>query len=138
MSNIDKEETKSRNQGNKTGTEFFSGILKSSGYVYVLVDYNLIDTYKIGITTRNIQKRLKELNQSPGSAVKLLFLSPLTDRYKVIEKQLHHVFKNCNTYSGLNSSLSEWFLLPEFRLKELDLILRYEFKASLCSPGSLG
>ena len=131
MSNIDKEGAKSCNLGKKTGTEFLSGISESSGYVYVLVDYNLIDTYKIGITTRNIQKRLKELNQSPGSAVKLLFLSPLTGRYKVIEKQLHRVFKNCNTYSGLNSSLSEWFLLPEFRLQELDLILRYEFKTGL-------
>jgi T5orf172 domain len=102
-------------------------ILKK-GYLYVLKDWNLTDTYKIGITTRAIQKRIKELNQSPGSAVKLEYLSTVSDRYKIVEKKLHKIFENQNTYSGQNLSLSEWFVLSEVNYQLLKALLKYEFE----------
>jgi hypothetical protein len=98
-----------------------------TGHVYVLKDYNIPNTYKIGITTRSIQQRIKELNQSPGCAVKLEYLSPLTSRYKLIESKLHKVFKNQNTYSGQNLSLTEWFILPGDKYQLLRQLLEYEF-----------
>lgn len=101
---------------------------KPLGFVYVLKDWNLTDTYKIGLTTQPIQKRIKQLNQSPGSAVKLEYLSPKTDRYKAVEKKLHKLFKYSNTFTGLNQSLSEWFYLPPEQYKILQLVLLYEFE----------
>jgi hypothetical protein len=97
------------------------------GKVYVLVDYNCCDTYKIGVTKRNIQTRLKELNQNPGSCVKLKFLSPEAENYLEIEKKLHKTFKSYNTTIGENKSLSEWFYLESEQLAQLQLILKYEF-----------
>lgn len=97
-------------------------------HLYILKDWNLTDTYKIGITARSIQLRIKELNQSPGSAVKLEYLSPLTDRYRIVEKKLHRVFRNQNTYSGGNLSLKEWFVLSEVNYQLLRTLLKYEFE----------
>jgi hypothetical protein len=100
---------------------------KPIGFVYVLKDWSLVDTYKIGITTRKIQQRLKEINQCLSSAVKLEYLSPATERYKLVEKKLHRLFKSSNTFTGLNASLSEWFYLPPEQYKILRLVLSYEF-----------
>lgn len=98
------------------------------GYVYILRDYGLINTYKLGITTRNIQIRIKELNQSPSAAVKLEYLSPATSRYKLVEKKLHIFFKNQNTKTGENRSLREWFVLTDTEYELLKALLKYEFE----------
>ena len=97
------------------------------GFVYCLVCYNSLDTYKIGITTRPIQQRLKEINQNPGSCVKLKYLSPLTEDYRKIKKRIHTFFKASQTFTGENPSLTEWLYLPEDKLKLLQNILLYEF-----------
>ena len=95
------------------------------GYCYVLVDYNCIDTYKIGITKRPIELRVNEINQSPGSCIRLKYLSPPRTDYKVIERKLHKYFQNNKTSLGENKSLSEWFFIPD--LTDLKMILLYEF-----------
>lgn len=105
-----------------------SDLIIKTGYVYLLKDWNLINTYKIGITTRSVQIRIKELNQCPGSAVKLEYLSPISDRYKLVEKKLHKIFKNQNTYTGENLSLKEWFVLSEANYQLLKVLLKYEFE----------
>lgn len=97
------------------------------GKVYVLTDYNSYDTYKIGVTKRGIQLRLKELNQNPGSCIKLKFLSDEVDNYLAIEKKLHKTFKNYQSFSGESLSLREWFHLEAEQLAQLQLVLRYEF-----------
>lgn len=97
------------------------------GSVYILADYNAVDLYKIGVSCRNIQDRLAELNQSPGSAVKLLFLSPPVDNYKAVEKKVHTFFKQHRTRTGENKSLREWFILRPRELDKLLTILSYEF-----------
>jgi hypothetical protein len=94
-------------------------------FLYVLVDYNSFDTYKIGVTKRDINIRLKELNQNPGSCIKLKYLSDSTEDYLKIEKKLHKYFKNSQTFSGENLSLREWFYMPD--LRPLNDILIYEF-----------
>jgi hypothetical protein len=100
---------------------------KGHGFVYVLCDYNLLETYKIGITNRNPQTRLAELNQSPGSAVKLIYLSPATDRYKSVERRLHTFFKSQQTFTGENRTLREWFVLSPDKFQLLKELLKYEF-----------
>lgn len=97
------------------------------GKLYVLVDYNSYNTYKIGVTKRDIQVRLKELNQSPGACIKLKFLSDNAENYCEIEKKLHLFFKNEKTTCGENNSLREWFYLPNEKLELLRLVLLYEF-----------
>jgi hypothetical protein len=99
----------------------------TKGHIYILADYNLLDTYKIGYTERDIQERLKELNQSPGAAVKLLYLSPAVTGFKTIEKKLHKFFGRYKTYHGENLALREWFLLEPPVLCTLANILEYEF-----------
>lgn len=98
---------------------------EETGFLYVLVDYNCIDTYKLGVTKRPIQQRLKEINQNPGSCIKLKYLSPPVLNYKLIEKKLHCYFKNKQTFIGENLGLREWFFLED--LTELNQILKYEF-----------
>jgi hypothetical protein len=97
----------------------------AGGYLYVLTDYNSISTYKIGVTIRPIDLRVSEINQSPGSCVRLKYLSPPRHDYRAIERKLHKYFKNNQTKSGENKSLSEWFYFED--LTDLKKILLYEF-----------
>lgn len=98
------------------------------GYLYILKDWNLENTYKIGVTKRRVQQRIKELNQCPGATVKLDYLSPLSERYRIVEKKLHKLFKSQNTFTGENPALREWFVLSEDQYKALRLVLKYEFE----------
>jgi T5orf172 domain len=84
----------------------------NSGALYVLIDYNLCDTYKIGVTSRLVSARIAELNQSPGSAVKLYWLSPQCTNYKAVEKKVHKALSKYNTRTGENKALREWFCMP--------------------------
>jgi hypothetical protein len=83
-----------------------------SGALYILVDYNLCNVYKIGVTSRLISERLAELNQSPGSAVKLYWLSPQCTNYRAVEKKVHKALSKYNTRTGENKKLREWFCMP--------------------------
>jgi Meiotically up-regulated gene 113 len=108
--------------------------------LYILTDYNCYDTYKIGITSRDIQIRVQELNQSPGAAVKLKFLSPEIElaQAKTLEKRLHKFFATSRTTHGENHTLKEWFHLPDEKLSSLFFILDWEFPEGKTKGKNLG
>jgi hypothetical protein len=77
------------------------------GYVYLMVDFNSNpEKYKIGITIKNPEKRVKQLQTGSSGKIDLLrkYKSPF---YKKIEKFLHRKYFSYKCEGG-----SEWFELP--------------------------
>jgi hypothetical protein len=80
------------------------------GFVYLLTnDYN---HYKIGITTRTIEKRLKELQTGNSEKIDII-KSFKTDHYFAVESWLHRKFKS-KRLEG------EWFDLDDSIISEFD------------------
>lgn len=84
-------------------------IFEMKGYVYLLVeiDKNGNERHKIGITKRDVNKRICELQTGNSGIVRLLqtYESP---NYKKIEQWLH------NRFSGLKTEAkNEWFNLSD-------------------------
>lgn len=86
------------------------------GYVYLMVGFGENDEkYKIGISTKNPEKRVKQLQTGSSDKIDLLrqYKSPF---YKKIENFLHRKYNLYKCEGG-----SEWFKLPdEEALKFLD------------------
>ncbi len=79
-----------------------------NGYVYLMVDFNSIpEKYKIGITSKNPNKRVKQLQTGSSGKIDLLkkYQSPF---YKKIENFLHRKYFTYKCEGG-----SEWFQLPD-------------------------
>ena len=73
------------------------------GFVYLICD-NESDTYKIGMTTKSPEKRLKELKT--GNSNEIFLIEQYESKYyKVIERTFH------KRYSHLCEN-REWFKLP--------------------------
>lgn len=83
------------------------------GYVYLICD-NSTETYKVGMTKKKPEVRLKELKT--GNSNELFIVSFYeSNHYKIIETLFHRRFKHfCEN--------REWFSLPNdiiFKFKEL-------------------
>jgi len=81
------------------------------GYVYLMVDFNSNpEKYKIGVTSKSPEKRLKQLQTGSSGKINLLrkYKSPL---YKKIEKFLHIKYFIYKCDGG-----SEWFELPDYEV----------------------
>jgi hypothetical protein len=64
------------------------------GYVYLLIqlDYNNKETFKIGFTKNNPEKRVKQLNT--GNPNKIELLNYFESRYYInIENWLHKIYR---------------------------------------------
>ena len=78
------------------------------GVVYLILETNQYgdETHKIGVTKRNITKRISELQT--GNPNQLILLSSYeTKHYKQLEKWLHRKFSCYKTNAN-----NEWFYLP--------------------------
>jgi hypothetical protein len=85
------------------------------GYVYLLIqlDYNNKETFKIGFTKNNPEKRVKQLNT--GNPNKIELLNYFESRYYInIENWLHKKYIEYNYFS-------EWFELPNNIVKNFIL-----------------
>lgn len=103
------------------------------GYVYLMVGFNdNSEKYKIGITIKDPEKRLKQLQTGSSDKIDLLrkYKSPF---YKKIEKFLHRKYMSYKCEGGG----SEWFDLPNEEV--LNFILECEkteqmFKSLVDNP----
>ena len=80
-----------------------------SGIVYLLVevDKNGDERHKIGITKRNVDERIRELQTGNSNVIRLLqtYESP---NYKKVEQWLHSRFSGLKTETN-----NEWFKLND-------------------------
>ena len=74
------------------------------GKVYLLYSLDT-DSYKIGITTKSVKKRIVELQTGNSSEIKELY-SYETKNYKRLERMLHLYYSNQNIKN-------EWFELGD-------------------------
>ena len=83
--------------------------------ILYLFKCNNTDTYKIGITTNNIQKRLKSL----GGSLSAVFHVWCNNAFKE-EQILHKRYKYYNMYNEtVNGGNTEFFLLTEEQVQEV-------------------
>ena len=73
-----------------------------AGIVYLICDPES-DTYKIGVTKRSINERLKELQTGNSSELFVVHTYETSDPYR-LEQMLHNRFKS-------KGALNEWFSL---------------------------
>ena len=74
------------------------------GIVYLLYSLDE-DTYKIGITSNSVKKRIKELQTGNSSEIKELYAYE-SDNYVKLERLLHFYFSN-------QHKRGEWFKLED-------------------------
>jgi hypothetical protein len=103
-------------------------VKKATSKLYVLADTKNPNLYKIGITERPIEQRLKELNATVSSSVVCLWESLPCVNARHLETELHNFFKDKQVKSEDNASLSEWFSLTDSDLRELQGILKMNFR----------
>ena len=82
-------------------------IINIMGYVYLLlsVDINGNEKFKIGVTKRNITKRISELQTGNSDKIQLLNQYQ-SENFKKIEKMIHLKYSSYKTEAN-----NEWFLL---------------------------
>ena len=100
---------------------------KISSKLYVLYDASKPGLYKIGITTRDINVRLKELNAGVSSKIRLLWLSPEIYNARDLEKDFHSYFEDKRVKSDDNPSLQEWFQLTDSDLSVMESVLKFKY-----------
>ena len=100
---------------------------KISSKLYVLYDASVPGIYKIGITTRDINTRLKELNAGINSKIRLLWLSPEIYNARDLEKDFHTYFEDKRVKSEDNPSLREWFRLEDSDLAIMESVLKFKY-----------
>ena len=103
-------------------------VKNATSKLYVLADTKTPGLYKIGITSRPIDQRLKELNATVSSSVVCLWESLPCVNARHLESELHAFFKDKQVKSEANDSLQEWFELSESDLRDLQGILRLNFR----------
>jgi len=89
------------------------------GIVYLLCELGSNpESYKIGITKDNPEKRVKQLQT--GCSNEILILKTFNSEfYRKIESVLHKEYKRYSSTGG-----TEWFILPN------DIVLRFEERCS--------
>lgn len=86
------------------------------GYIYLICDPSA-DTYKIGRTNNNVEKRLKQLQT--GCSSELFIVNRYETDYPVqLENFLHRKFIN-------KRQLNEWFKLESFDIKNFNNVCRH-------------
>ena len=75
------------------------------GYIYLIGEMDNRDIYKIGVTKKDINKRIKELQTSSSNELYIRSYFKTSFPYK-LEKMLHRHFMN-------NNKINEWFTLNE-------------------------
>lgn len=85
------------------------------GYVYLLIqlDYKNLETFKVGFTKNNPEKRIKQLNTGNPNTIELLKYYE-SKYYIKIEKWLHKKYSEFNYFN-------EWFELPNEVVKDFIL-----------------
>ena len=76
------------------------------GTVYLLCELSDSERYKIGVATRSIEDRLRELSTGNSHEIHLVNKYE-SEHYKKIESWLHRRYANYKTEGG-----TEWFNLP--------------------------
>ena len=77
------------------------------GIVYLLCELSDTERYKIGVTRRDVDKRIKEL--STGNSHEIHLVNKFeSEHYKKVESWLHRRFVSYKT----NEGGTEWFDLP--------------------------
>ena len=77
------------------------------GVVYLLCELSDNERFKIGVTKRDVDKRIKELSTGNSSEIHLVNKFE-SEHYKKVESSLHRKFHNYKT----NEGGTEWFDLP--------------------------
>ena len=75
------------------------------GYIYLIGEMDNIDIYKIGVTKKDINKRIKELQTGSSNELYVRSYFKTSFPYK-LEKMLHRHYSNYN-------KINEWFTLNE-------------------------
>ena len=93
-----------------------------SGYLYCFSNESLKNLYKIGMTTRNVEDRLKEANSSTWNPDK--FKVELYVKVNKVEEREKHVHKLLEEYRS--NSRREFFEVPLEKVKLIFDLLREE------------
>jgi hypothetical protein len=80
------------------------------GYVYLIGELDNKDVYKIGVTRKTVEERLKELQTGSSNELYIRSYFQSTSPYK-LEKMLHRKFAK-------NNKINEWFTLTESEAKD--------------------
>ena len=85
--------------------------MEVKGIIYQLIDYSSdTEIYKIGITKKEVEKRIKQLQT--GSSKEIVLLRKYKSYYyKEIEQQLHRKYNNYKITEHKGGQ--EWFELPD-------------------------
>lgn len=89
------------------------------GYIYLIGEMDNRDIYKIGVTKKDINKRIKELQT--GSSDELYVRSHFKSSFPYkLEKMLHRHYFN-------NNKINEWFTLNESEAQDfINTCQKYE------------
>lgn len=79
-------------------------IKKNMGFVYLIYDENN-DLYKIGVTRKNDNKRIKILQTGNPTELRILYIYECEYPFR-LETMLHNKYKN-------NNVMNEWFALKD-------------------------
>lgn len=89
------------------------------GFVYLIGEMDNKDIYKIGVTKKNIENRIKELQTSSSNELYIRHYFKTSYPYK-LEKMLHRYFSH-------NNKINEWFTLSESQARDFPQICeKYE------------
>ncbi len=78
------------------------------GLVYLLCELSDVERYKIGVTKRDVEQRIKEHTTGNSNPIHLVNKYE-SDVYNKIESWLHRKYANYKTIDGG----TEWFNLPD-------------------------
>jgi hypothetical protein len=87
------------------------------GFVYLIGELDNKDIYKIGVTKKDINKRIKELQTGSSDELYVRHSFKTSYPYK-LEKMLHRHFSH-------NNKLNEWFTLSENQAKDFLNVCEY-------------
>ena len=85
--------------------------MAKSGYIYLICD-PATDLFKIGLTTGDIEKRIKKLQTGNGTELHVVYVRQTDHPYK-LEKMLHNHF-------FAKRVLNEWFALDSDDLERFN------------------
>lgn len=86
------------------------------GFVYLIGELDNKDIYKIGVTKKNIDQRIKELQTGSSDELYVRYYFKTSYPYK-LEKMLHRHFSHTN-------KLNEWFNLSESQAQDFPNICK--------------
>ncbi len=97
------------------------------GFTYLLTDGN---AYKIGMTTRTVQERVKELNSSTSSYAKIKIVAYCeTSNCRATETKLHKKYDRERI-----TPKREWFMLTEDQVIEIQTFFVIQAEGDLYAP----